>query len=119
MDIKNCVGQTPFDVADPDVLRLLEELKKKQNTLQKDRPDIKALINRPPTTPNTNMAGRRSSITRLSQQDKIPSTKEATVKETIKEEKSQNNLEAESDKDSSTDTSKSDDILSLPGSTPF
>ena len=21
MDIKNCVGQTPFDVADPDVLR--------------------------------------------------------------------------------------------------
>ena len=48
MDIKNCVGQTPFDVADPDVLRLLEELKKKQNTLQKDRPDIKALINRVP-----------------------------------------------------------------------
>merc|ERR1719464_2631816 len=58
MDIKNCVGQTPFDVADPDVLRLLEELKKKQNTLQKDRPDIKALINRPPTTPNTNRAAR-------------------------------------------------------------
>jgi len=146
MDIKNCVGQTPFDVADPDVLRLLEELKKKQNTLQKDRPDIKALINRPPTTPNSNRAARsvnnfnsnhvdiirnsanniannaapdRSSITRLSQQDKIHSTKEATVKETIKEEKSQNNLEAESDKESSTDTSESDDILSLPGSTPF
>jgi len=144
MDIKNCVGQTPFDVADPDVLRLLEELKKKQNTLQKDRPDIKALINRPPTTPNTNRAARsvnsnhvdiirnsanntvnnaapeRSSITRLSQQDKIHSTKEATVKETIKEEKSQNNFEAESDKESSTDTSESDD-LSLPGplSTPF
>merc|ERR1719225_2298465 len=148
MDIKNCVGQTPFDVADPDVLRLLEELKKKQNTLQKDRPDIKALINRPPTTPNTNRAGRslnnynnsnhvdiirnsannlvssvapdRSSITRLSQQDKFHSTKEATVKETIKEEKSQNNLEAESDKESSTDTSESDE-LSLPGplTTPF
>eukprot|EP00092_Neocalanus_flemingeri_P037854 GFUD01041204.1.p1 GENE.GFUD01041204.1~~GFUD01041204.1.p1 ORF type:complete len:951 (-),score=236.41 GFUD01041204.1:808-3660(-) len=111
MDIKNCVGQTPFDVADPDVLRLLEELKKKQNTLQKDRPDIKALINRPPTTPGiNNKGGRRSSITRLSQQDKIHSTKEATVKETIKEEKVATSRDAnESDKDSSTDTSESDD----------
>eukprot|EP00092_Neocalanus_flemingeri_P063472 GFUD01076819.1.p1 GENE.GFUD01076819.1~~GFUD01076819.1.p1 ORF type:complete len:924 (-),score=243.78 GFUD01076819.1:348-3119(-) len=139
MDIKNCVGQTPFDVADPDVLRLLEELKKKQNTLQKDRPDIKALINRPPTTPginnkggrslnnlnsnhvdiirnptnsanNANAVTDRSSITRLSQQDKIHSTKEATVKETIKEEKVATSRDAnESDKDSSTDTSESDD----------
>jgi len=138
MDIKNCVGQTPFDVADPDVLRLLEELKKKQNTLQKDRPDIKALINRPPTTPGINKGGRslnnlnsnhvdiirnptnsannvnavtdRSSITRLSQQDKIHSTKEATVKETIKEEKVAASRDTnESDKDSSTDTSESDD----------
>eukprot|EP00092_Neocalanus_flemingeri_P058206 GFUD01069320.1.p1 GENE.GFUD01069320.1~~GFUD01069320.1.p1 ORF type:complete len:805 (-),score=205.61 GFUD01069320.1:825-3239(-) len=137
MDIKNCVGQTPFDVADPDVLRLLEELKKKQNTLQKDRPDIKALINRPPTTPginnkggrslnnlnsnhvdiirnptnsanNANAVTDRSSITRLSQQDKIHSTKEATVKETIKEEKVATSRDAnESDKDSSTDTSES------------
>ena len=40
MDIKNCVGQTPFDVADPDVLRLLEELKKKQNNCSKDRSDL-------------------------------------------------------------------------------
>ena len=46
--------------------RLLEELKKKQNTLQKDRPDIKALINRPPTTPNTNRAGRRYRLRLLS-----------------------------------------------------
>eukprot|EP00090_Calanus_glacialis_P002840 TRINITY_DN120_c0_g1_i1.p1 TRINITY_DN120_c0_g1~~TRINITY_DN120_c0_g1_i1.p1 ORF type:complete len:902 (-),score=274.25 TRINITY_DN120_c0_g1_i1:836-3541(-) len=135
MDIKNCVGQTPFDVADPDVLRLLEELKKKQNTLQKDRPDIKALINRPPTTPGiTNKGGRslnnlnsnhvdiirnptnsannvnavtdRSSITRLSQQDK--ETIKQQVKETIKEEKVATSTN-ESDKDSSTDTSESDD----------
>jgi hypothetical protein len=60
MDIKNCVGQTPFDVADPDVLRLLEELKKKQNNMGKDRPDIKALISRPPTTPSIGKGGRRS-----------------------------------------------------------
>merc|ERR1711892_130771 len=135
MDIKNCVGQTPFDVADPDVLRLLEELKKKQNTLQKDRPDIKALINRPPTTPGiTNKGGRslnnlnsnhvdiiraptnsannanlvtdRSSITRLSQQDK--ETIKQQVKETIKEEKVTTSRDTnESDKDSSTDTSES------------
>jgi len=136
MDIKNCVGQTPFDVADPDVLRLLEELKKKQNTLQKDRPDIKALINRPPTTAGINKGGRslnnlnsthvdiirnasnnvnnanvvndRSSITRLSQQDK--ETIKQQVKETIKEEKVTTSRDTnESDKDSSTDTSESDD----------
>ena len=37
MDIKNHVGQTAFDVADPDVLELLEQLQKKQTTMQKDR----------------------------------------------------------------------------------
>ena len=37
MDIKNHVGQTAFDVADPDVLELLEQLQKKQATLQKER----------------------------------------------------------------------------------
>ena len=39
--------------------RLMEELKKKQNTLQKDNPSIRALINRPPSTPNSNRGGRR------------------------------------------------------------
>jgi len=143
MDIKNCVGQTPFDVADPDVLRLLEELKKKQNNCSKDRPDIKALISRPPTTPSLGKGGRslaansnihhadivrvppgtitgsslaasqgidRSSITRLSQQEKVHSTKEITAKETIKEEKERGTLghdTAESDRESNTDTSES------------
>ena len=60
MDIKNYVGQTVFDVADPDVLRLLEELKKKQATLQKDRPDIRYLFNRPPVPPGSSQAtGKR------------------------------------------------------------
>jgi len=131
MDIKNCVGQTPFDVADPDVLRLLEDLKKKQNNCSKDRPDIRALITRPPTTSLANKGGRsswtssnsghgdvirpptssnhtagdRSSITRLSQQEKVHSTKEITAKETIKEEKDQAGREvSESDRDSTTDT---------------
>lgn len=56
MDIKNYVGQTCFDVADPDVIRLLEELKKKQNTLQKDRPEIRNLINRPAIPAGTSPA---------------------------------------------------------------
>ena len=59
MDIKNYVGQTSFDVADPDVLRLLEELKKKQATLQKDRPDIRYLFNRPPVPPGQPAGGKR------------------------------------------------------------
>ncbi|XP_046468025.1 protein phosphatase 1 regulatory subunit 12A isoform X2 [Neodiprion pinetum] len=36
MDIKNHSGQTAFDVADPDILNDLEELKQKQKTLMKD-----------------------------------------------------------------------------------
>jgi len=92
MEIKNYVGQTPFDVADPDVLRLLEELKKKQANSQKDRPDIKALINRPAIVPVGMEKGgrRRSSITRLSYDDKRSLakedlTREGKVQETIKE----------------------------------
>ena len=50
----------------------------------------------------------RSSITRLPTTDKQNNTREATVKETIKEEKGPtSNLDNESDKESSTDTSES------------
>merc|ERR1719189_1293622 len=115
MDIKNCVGQTPFDVADPDVLRLLEELKKKQNNCSKDRPDIRALITRPPTTPGLGKGGRRSSITRLSQQEKVHSTREITAKETIKEEKAAIMDASESDRESNTDTSESARPRDSPG----
>merc|ERR1719234_3127512 len=145
MDIKNCVGQTPFDVADPDVLRLLEELKKKQNNCSKDRPDIRALITRPPTTPGLGKGGRsanpnnssmhadvirglpnngtnnanaiadRSSITRLSQQEKVHSTREITAKETIKEEKASILDASESDRESNTDTSESARPRDSPG----
>ncbi|XP_043478713.1 protein phosphatase 1 regulatory subunit 12A isoform X2 [Leptopilina heterotoma] len=40
MDIKNYAGQTAFDVADSDILKGLEELKKKQQILFKDHPQI-------------------------------------------------------------------------------
>lgn len=116
MEIKNYVGQTPFDVADPDVLRLLEELKKKQANSQKDRPDIKALINRPAIVPVGMEKGgrRRSSITRLSYDDKRSLakedlTREGKVQETIKEGKVSPpgvviNHHAESEKDTSSES---------------
>merc|ERR1712110_987612 len=70
MEIKNHVGQTAFDVADPDLIPHLQELKKKQATMQKDRPDITSLINRPAVPSITNTpskpSNRRPSITRIS-----------------------------------------------------
>jgi len=84
LEIKNCVGQTAFDVADSDVLRLLEELKKKAVTIQKDKAVEHVKIS---TTHHQLQPKRRSSITRLSYEDKISRSKEATVKETIAEEK--------------------------------
>jgi len=121
MEIKNYVGQTPFDVADPDVLRLLEELKKKQANSQKDRPDIKALINRPAIVPVGMEKGgrRRSSITRLSYDDKRSLakedlTREGKVQETIKEGKVSPpgvviNHNTESEKDTSSESESDDD----------
>ncbi|XP_034232861.1 protein phosphatase 1 regulatory subunit 12A isoform X3 [Thrips palmi] len=67
MDIKNYVGQTAFDVADLDMVRTLEELKKKQATLQQDNGDINAIINRKAAA---NTPKRRSSVTRMSGSDK-------------------------------------------------
>ncbi|KAE8742853.1 hypothetical protein FOCC_FOCC011534 [Frankliniella occidentalis] len=59
MEIKNYVGQTAFDVADLDMVRTLEELKKKQATLQRDNGDINAIINKKAAanTPKRRMSG--------------------------------------------------------------
>ncbi|XP_071745670.1 uncharacterized protein Mbs isoform X2 [Lepeophtheirus salmonis] len=112
MDIKNYVGQTCFDVADPDVLKFLEDLKRKQASMQKDRPDFRNLANRPSTTTTSSLAHsggrRRSSITRLSIDDKELRLKKdssyerdslrgsSLVSETIQE---SNKSNAESDSD--------------------
>ncbi|XP_067012407.2 protein phosphatase 1 regulatory subunit 12A isoform X2 [Anabrus simplex] len=66
MEITNCVGQTALDVADPEVVPLLEELKKKQAVLQRDRGDSNAILQKKGATPQK----RRSSITRMSVSDK-------------------------------------------------
>jgi len=115
MEVKNCVGQTAFDVTDPDILRLLEELKKKAASLQKDKPvDLSKLqqdnhsLAPKRSTMNHNRSevlgsndsissSDRSSITRLSYDDKILRSKEATVKETIAEEKGSDKDEKSSD----------------------
>jgi len=106
MDVKNYVGQTCFDVADPDVSTVLDDLKKRQATLSSGRPDIRKLINTPavPAISQQNSAKRsnnnfnnannvtnnlnanqndndRSSITRISLEDKDLRSKEVSKQE--------------------------------------
>ncbi|PNF26957.1 hypothetical protein B7P43_G12695 [Cryptotermes secundus] len=66
MDMKNYVGQTAYDVADSEMFKLLEELKKKQVTAQKDRGDINSILQKK----GASIPKRRSSITRMSVTDK-------------------------------------------------
>ncbi|XP_035663752.1 protein phosphatase 1 regulatory subunit 12C-like isoform X5 [Branchiostoma floridae] len=44
MNVTNFAGQSPFDIADVDVLPYLEELKKRQATIKKERPAEKLVI---------------------------------------------------------------------------
>ncbi|CAH0765448.1 unnamed protein product [Bemisia tabaci] len=46
IDLKNYVGQTALDVADSETVKLLEELRKKQLLMQRDKQDINKFINR-------------------------------------------------------------------------
>ncbi|KAK6628952.1 hypothetical protein RUM43_002769 [Polyplax serrata] len=65
MDIKNYVGQSPMDVADITMVTVLEDLRTKQAALQKDRPPPNNMSNKALNSPK-----RRSSITRMSVNDK-------------------------------------------------
>ncbi|XP_066439278.1 protein phosphatase 1 regulatory subunit 12A-like isoform X3 [Eleutherodactylus coqui] len=73
MEAVNKVGQTSFDVADDSLESVLEELKTKQSALRlekmKNAPQIMSQAN----PPNQNAAGRprRSSISRMSSQEKV------------------------------------------------
>ncbi|XP_030646834.1 protein phosphatase 1 regulatory subunit 12A [Chanos chanos] len=73
MGAVNNVGQTPLDVADENLVDILEELQKKQNALRSE----KQKITQPPvieTSPPISMAPvrpRRTSISRMSSKEKI------------------------------------------------
>ncbi|GIY49058.1 protein phosphatase 1 regulatory subunit 12A [Caerostris extrusa] len=78
MDIQTPAGQTCFDVADPEVVKLLEELKKKQASMQKERPEIQAILQR---TSNRPPLKRRTSVTRMSGHEKSKSVMKDTKAE--------------------------------------
>ncbi|KAG0410134.1 hypothetical protein HPB47_012744 [Ixodes persulcatus] len=78
MALPNHVGQTCFDLADPEVLPTLEELKKKQASMQKERPEIQEILERKAQRPPLK---RRTSVTRMSLADK----NSAVVKDTSSE----------------------------------
>ncbi|XP_064490307.1 protein phosphatase 1 regulatory subunit 12B-like isoform X1 [Ornithodoros turicata] len=67
MDITNYVGQTCFDIADPEVLLTLEELRKKQASMQKERPEIQEILERKAQKPPLK---RRTSVMRMSLADR-------------------------------------------------
>ncbi|XP_075693799.1 protein phosphatase 1 regulatory subunit 12A-like isoform X2 [Rhinoderma darwinii] len=73
MEAVNKVGQTSFDVADDSLESVLEEMKKKQSALRlekmKNAPQIRSQTS--PTNQNAASRTRRSSISRLSSQEKV------------------------------------------------
>ncbi|XP_056382722.1 protein phosphatase 1 regulatory subunit 12A-like isoform X2 [Hyla sarda] len=73
MEAVNKVGQTPFDVADDGLESFLEEMKKKQSVLRLEKMKNAPQIMSQTSPPNQNAAGRtrRSSISRLSSQEKV------------------------------------------------
>ncbi|KAG8198537.1 hypothetical protein JTE90_026440 [Oedothorax gibbosus] len=78
MDIQNVAGQTCFDVADKDMIAFLQALKKKQASMQKERPEIKEILQR---TSNRPPLKRRTSVTRMSGQEKSKSVMKDTKSE--------------------------------------
>ncbi|XP_026278058.1 protein phosphatase 1 regulatory subunit 12B isoform X2 [Frankliniella occidentalis] len=126
MEIKNYVGQTAFDVADLDMVRTLEELKKKQATLQRDNGDINAIINKKAAanTPKRRMSGSdKSSLVNkdtsserqvldrtISEEEGPPGTKVKKVE--VKIEKEDIKEDSQVDEDESSSESDSEDDLS-------
>ncbi|XP_078405072.1 protein phosphatase 1 regulatory subunit 12A-like isoform X3 [Cetorhinus maximus] len=73
MQAINKVGQTAFDVADENLLELLEELQKKQAIMkiEKERQAKASLIELPNASQQLPPRTRRTSISRMSSKDKI------------------------------------------------
>ncbi|XP_066556445.1 protein phosphatase 1 regulatory subunit 12A isoform X2 [Amia ocellicauda] len=73
MEAQNNVGQTPFDVADEEVVELLEELRKTQKALQSEKQKLSQppLIETSPPLQPAPPRARRSSISRMSSKEKF------------------------------------------------
>ncbi|XP_032869339.1 protein phosphatase 1 regulatory subunit 12C isoform X4 [Amblyraja radiata] len=119
MEAVNNSGQTPFDVADEDILSLLEDLQKKQDDLRTEKEEkMKRAIIETSTQPQQpSTKPRKSSVCRMSSREKISVqdlSKERKTLETLsldeskKEESSSSSSETEdvSDSDSECETEK-------------
>ncbi|XP_065580949.1 protein phosphatase 1 regulatory subunit 12B-like isoform X10 [Artemia franciscana] len=99
MNIKNYAGQTVFDVADPDLLSLLDDLKKKQEEVMKKqiiKTDVlNNLITRSGQHPTLK---RRSSVNRLSNHDRNQLiARDLTVEKKLGQERLEPNSPPETD----------------------
>ncbi|XP_056595505.1 protein phosphatase 1 regulatory subunit 12A [Triplophysa dalaica] len=72
MSAVNIVGQTPLDVADENLVEVLEELQKKQNAMRSKKRKIQSpVIETSPTVSTAPARPRRRSISRMSSKEKI------------------------------------------------
>ncbi|XP_033211918.1 protein phosphatase 1 regulatory subunit 12A isoform X3 [Belonocnema kinseyi] len=99
MDIKNYAGQTAFDVADTDILKGLEELKKKQQALLKDHPQI--IIKKQPALPKKRISTNNENT--VIDQEGVEINEEETPNKVKKVE-----LEIQSEKEDSSTGTNSD-----------
>ncbi|XP_051899074.1 protein phosphatase 1 regulatory subunit 12C-like [Pristis pectinata] len=119
MEALNNSGQTPFDVADEDILGLLEDLQKKQDDLRTEKEEKmkRAIIETSTQQQQQSTKPRKSSVCRMSSREKISVqdlSKERKTLETLpldenkKEESSSSSSETEeaSESDSECETAK-------------
>nr|XP_057932847.1 protein phosphatase 1 regulatory subunit 12A isoform X3 [Doryrhamphus excisus]XP_057932848.1 protein phosphatase 1 regulatory subunit 12A isoform X3 [Doryrhamphus excisus] len=98
MDVINKMGQTPFDVADEDVLGYLEELQKKQNLLMSEKKDQK----KSPLIESTTTGDNNQSLKPLKSKETLLLEPEKTAPriETLEAEKADEEEEGKKDESS-------------------
>ncbi|XP_032869338.1 protein phosphatase 1 regulatory subunit 12C isoform X3 [Amblyraja radiata] len=108
MEAVNNSGQTPFDVADEDILSLLEDLQKKQDDLRTEKEEkMKRAIIETSTQPQQpSTKPRKSSVCRMSSREKI------SVQDLSKERKTLETLSLDESKkeESSSSSSETEDV---------
>ncbi|XP_078584092.1 protein phosphatase 1 regulatory subunit 12A-like isoform X13 [Branchiostoma floridae x Branchiostoma japonicum] len=114
MNVTNFAGQSPFDIADVDVLPYLEELKKRQATIKKERPAEKLVIDITNEHEKAPLK-RRTSVSRISLKDKTSfmqdiSEERRTLESSIlkKNKKQASSSEESSSEESSEETNRVD-----------